>query len=201
MVQSHNCFPFTPILHLSWNFTETSQRLPWVEDVPYWFFWVQRSRSYCIDNWKWFMLHNCFFTPITMRLHTKTRHESRMCPIDLGVQRSRSHCVDNWKCCILIAFLLSWNFIHWLSMSPGCALWFWGQNVKVTMLWLLKMVNVTYPHTLDTKNPHESSMCPIDFGVKRPKVTMHWLLKFNTETPHESSMCSIDFGVKRSLHW
>ena len=30
----------------------------------------QRSRSQCINNWKWVLVHNCFhFTPIIMKLH------------------------------------------------------------------------------------------------------------------------------------
>ena len=46
---------------------------------------VQMSRSQCIDFWKWFVLHNCIpFTPIIMKLHTKTSHQSRMFPIDFG---------------------------------------------------------------------------------------------------------------------
>ena len=47
------------------------------------------------------MSHNCFpFTPIIMKLHTKTPHESRMCTMDFGVKghRSRSQCIDYWKC-------------------------------------------------------------------------------------------------------
>ena len=59
---------------------------------------VKRSRSHCIDYWKWLMLHNCFpFTPIVMELNTKTPHESGMCSMDVGVKRSRSQCSDYWK--------------------------------------------------------------------------------------------------------
>ena len=43
-------------------------------------FWGQRSRSQCINYWKWFPAHNYFlFTPIIMKLHMQTPHESRMC--------------------------------------------------------------------------------------------------------------------------
>ena len=39
---------------------------------------------------KWFPTHNCFpFTPIIMKLHMQTPHESRMCPIDFEVKRSK----------------------------------------------------------------------------------------------------------------
>ena len=79
----HNAFP----LHLSsWNFI---QRLLMSRGFIY--FWVKRSRSQCIENWKWLMSHNCFpFTPaIIMKLHRKTPHEPRMCPMDFGVKRSK----------------------------------------------------------------------------------------------------------------
>ena len=93
------CITASPLHQSSWNFTGTlllSQG------------WAlltlgskgQRSRSQCIDYWKWLMSHNCFpFTPIIMELNTKTPHESRMCPMDVGVkcQRSRSQCSDYWK--------------------------------------------------------------------------------------------------------
>ena len=37
-----------------------------------------------------FPAHNCFpFTPIIMKLHMQTPHESRMCPIDFEVKRSK----------------------------------------------------------------------------------------------------------------
>ena len=53
-------------------------------------FEVQRSRSQCINYWKWFPAHNCFpFTPIIMKLHMQTPHEARMCPIDFEVKRSK----------------------------------------------------------------------------------------------------------------
>ena len=40
----------------------------------------QRSMSQCMNYWKWFPAHNySLFTPIIMKLHTQTPHESRMC--------------------------------------------------------------------------------------------------------------------------
>ena len=37
-----------------------------------------------------FPAHNCFpFTPIIMKLHMQTPHESRMCPVDFEVKRSK----------------------------------------------------------------------------------------------------------------
>ena len=39
---------------------------------------------------KIFPAHYCFpFTPIIMKLHMQTPHESRMCPIDFEVKRSK----------------------------------------------------------------------------------------------------------------
>ena len=105
----------------------------------------KRSRSQCIDYWKWFMLHNCFpFTPI-MKLHTKTPHELRMCPIDLGAksQRSRSQCIDYWKWLVLhncfpftpIIMKLHIKTPHDFRM---CLLsWFRVPKVKVIMHWFL----------------------------------------------------------------
>ena len=37
-----------------------------------------------------FPAHNCFpITPIIMKLHMQTPHESRMCPIDFEIKRSK----------------------------------------------------------------------------------------------------------------
>ena len=77
-------------LHLSpWNFTH---RLPMSRGYALLILGSkgQRSRSQCIDYRKRFMSHTFFpFTPIIMKLHTQTPHESRMCPIYFGVKRSK----------------------------------------------------------------------------------------------------------------
>ena len=74
----------------------------------------------------------------------------------------------------------SWNFIHLLTMSQGCALlilrskgqrsrswrmviWKWFPDDN----WLCNQPMIMKLHTLAH---HESRMCPIDFGVKRSKV-------------------------------
>ena len=50
----------------------------------------QRSRSQCIDCWKWLLSRNCFpFIPVVMKLHTKNPLEGRACPMDFGVKRSK----------------------------------------------------------------------------------------------------------------
>ena len=77
-------------LHLSsWNFT---CRLPMRQECALSILRTkgQRSRSQCINYWKWFPAHNCFpFTPIIMKLHMQTHHEARMCPIYFEVKRSK----------------------------------------------------------------------------------------------------------------
>ena len=84
-------------LHLSsWNYTGT---LPMSQG------WAlltsgskgQRSRSQFIDFWKWLMSHNCFpFTPIIMKLHTKTPLEWRVCPMGVRVKRSKDKVTMQW---------------------------------------------------------------------------------------------------------
>ena len=77
-------------LHLSsWNFTCS---LPMSQVCALWNLGSkgQRSRSQCKDYWKWFLVHNCFpFTPIFMKLHMQSPHESSMDPMDFGVKRSK----------------------------------------------------------------------------------------------------------------
>ena len=95
-------------------------------------FEVQRSRSQCINYRKWFRAHNCFpFTPIIMKLHMQTPHESRMCPIDFEVKRS--------KVKVTMEILISWKIVptgggggvfvpigqprsslHWHAESTSC---------------------------------------------------------------------------------
>ena len=83
---AHNCFPFTPIImKLHMQTPHEARMCPIDFEVK-----GQRSRSQCINYWKWFPAHNCFpFTPIIMKLHMQTPHEARMCPIDFEVKRSK----------------------------------------------------------------------------------------------------------------
>ena len=49
----------------------------------------QRSRSQCIDYWKWFLVHNCFpFIFAFIKLYTQIPSESRICPNDIGIKSS-----------------------------------------------------------------------------------------------------------------
>ena len=83
---AHNCFPFTPIImKLHMQTPHESRMCPIDFEVK-----RSRSRSQCINYWKWFPAHNSFpFTPIIMKLHMQTPHEARMCPIDFEVKRSK----------------------------------------------------------------------------------------------------------------
>ena len=101
----------SPLHQSSWNFTGT---LPLSQG------WAlsasgskgQRSRSQCIDYWKWLMLHNCFpFTPIIMEFNTKTPHESRMCPRDVGVKMSKVKVTMQW----LLKMFLAHNCFSFTS--------------------------------------------------------------------------------------
>ena len=140
-------------LHLS---SWTSQaHSPWVKDGPCWP-WGQKVKGQGHNAWgqvKWFYVHNCFpFTPILMKLHRHTPHESRMGPVDFRVKRLKvkvpMHGVRlNGFMCITASPLhqSSWNFTGTLPLSQGWALSASGSKrskVKVTMHWLLKMVNV-----------------------------------------------------------
>ena len=97
--------------------------------------------------------------------------------------------------------LWSWNFIHLLTMSQGCALlilrskgqrsrswrmviWKWFPDDN----WLCNQPMIMKLHTL---TPHESRMCPIDFGVKRStvKVMAHGYLKM----VHRNNGCRFEF--------
>ena len=101
-------------LHLSpWNFI---QRLP---NSRVCFLLIsgskgQRSTAQCIDNWKWFMLHNFFpFTPIIMKIYTKNPHEPRICmPYWFLGQKSRSQCIDVWKWFVLHYFFPFTTYCH-----------------------------------------------------------------------------------------
>ena len=112
-------------------------------------FEVKRSRSQCINYWKWFPAHNCFpFTPIIMKLHMQTPHEARMCPIDFEVQRSRSQCINYWKWfpahnCFPFTPIIMKLHMQTPHEARMCPIDFEVKRskVKVTMHKLLKMVS------------------------------------------------------------
>ena len=160
-------------------------------------FGVKRSRSWRMVIWKWFPDDNWLCNqPMIMKLHTLTHHESRMRPIDFEVKRSKVKVMAHGYLKMVsgtitdsVINLWSWNFIHLLTMSQGCALlilrskgqrsrswrmviWKWFPDDN----WLCNQPMIMKLHTLA---PHESRMCPIDFGVKRSKVKVmaHGYLK------------------------
>ena len=129
---AHNRFPFTPIIMKLHMQTPHEARMCPID------FEVQRSRSQCINYWKWFPAHHCCpFTPIIMKLHMQTPHESRMCPIDFEVKRSKVK-VTMHKLLKMVsgASLLSLYTYHH-ETSHADSPWgkdvpyrFWGQKVK-----------------------------------------------------------------------
>ena len=205
----------------------------------------QRSRSQCKDYWKWFLAHNCFpFTPILMKLHMQSPHESSINPMDFGVKRSKvkvtmqgllkkvsctlllplytyldetSHAVSPWVVykpyglwgqkvkgqghnaritekgflCITASplHLSSWNFTCSLPMSRVWTLRTLGSKGQRSRsqckdYWKWFLAHNCFPFTpifmkLHMQSPHESSMCPMKYRVKRSKVkvTMQGLLK------------------------
>ena len=79
-----------------------------------------------------------------------------------------------------VIHLWSWNFIHLLLMSQGCALLILGSKGQRSRSWRMViwkwfpddnwLCNQPMIMKLHTLTHHESRMCPIDFGVKRSKV-------------------------------
>ena len=79
-----------------------------------------------------------------------------------------------------VIHLWSWNFIHLLPMSQGCALLILGSKGQRSRSWIIDVWKWFPDHNwlcnqpmimkLHTLTHHESRMCPIDFGVKRSKV-------------------------------
>ena len=88
-----------------------------------------------------------------------------------------------------VIHLWSWNFIHLLPMSQGCALLILGSKGQRSRSWRMViwkwfpddnwLCNQPMIMKLHTLTHHESRMCPIDFEVKRSKVKVmaHGYLK------------------------
>ena len=98
---------------------------------------IQRSRSQCMYDWKWFILHDCFTcTPIILKLHTQTPHQTRKRPIYLGSkgQRPRSQCIYIWKMFMSHYFYplhpSSWNHIQTPSQWRICPIDFRIERLK-----------------------------------------------------------------------
>ena len=181
-------------LHLSsWNFTCS---LPMSR---VWTLWTlgskgQRSRSQYKDYWKRILAHKCFpFTRILMKLHMQSPHESSMDPMDFEVkgQGHNARITENGFLPITASplHLSLWTFTCSLPMSQVCALWNLGSKGQRSRsqckdYWKWFLAHNCFPFTpifmkLHMQSPHESSMDPMDFGVKRSKVkvTMQGLLR------------------------
>ena len=88
-----------------------------------------------------------------------------------------------------VIHLWSWNFIHLLPMSQGCALLILGSKGQRSRSWIIDvwkwfpddnwLCNQPMIMKLHTLTHHESRMRPIDFEVKRSKVKVmaHGYLK------------------------
>ena len=166
----------------------------------------QRSRSWRVVIWKWFPDDNWLCNPpMIMKLHTLAPHESRMRPIDFGVkgQGHGAWLFENGFRTITdsVIHLWSWNFIHLLPMSQGCALLILGSKGQRSRSWRMViwkwfpddnwLYNPPMIMKLHTLTPHESRMCPIDFEVKRSKVKVmaHGYLKM----VHRNNGCRFEF--------
>ena len=125
-----------------------------------------------------------------------------------------------------VIHLWSWNFIHLLPMSQGCALLISGSKGQRSKSWGIGDCKLFPDHNwlcnppmimkLHTLSPHESRMCPIDFGVKRSRswgicdwkrfLDHNWLcnpsmiMKRHTPAPYESGMCLIDLWGSK-VYW
>ena len=164
----------------------------------------QRSRSWRMVIWKWFPDDNWLCNqPMIMKLHTLTPHE--FVGVGGGPVLLQQYFQYAFICCPYMLPLLfengfrtitdsvinlwSWNFIHLLTMSQGCALlilkskgqrsrswrmviWKWFPDDN----WLCNQPMIMKLHTL---THHESRMRPIDFELKRSKVKVmaHGYLK------------------------
>ena len=154
----------------------------------------QKSRSQCIDNWKWFMFHNCFRFYF---YHHETSYNKSPWAEDVSCwfwgqkvkDQGHNALITENGLCRIIHFplhLSSRNLIQRLPISRGCALLSFGSkgqrghNSLITENSVCSIV--AFPLHISSWNSHktfhDSVMCPFDFGVNRSevKVTMHWFL-------------------------
>ena len=111
----------SPLHWSSWNFTCS------LSMSRVWTLWTlgskgQRSRSQCKDYWRWFQAHNCFpFTPILMKLHMQSPHESSMGPMDFKVkgQGHNARITENgfWRITASPFWRITWGV--WIGCRVG----------------------------------------------------------------------------------
>ena len=144
-----------------------------------------------IFSFIWMLLHQWFTIPFyhiyspppvkpegTIGLHS-------VCPsVCLSVRHTSFRTITD-----SVIHLWSWNFIHLLPMSQGCALLILGSKGQRSRSWRMViwkwfpddnwLCNQPMIMKLHTLTHHESRMRPIDFEVKRSKVKVmaHGYLK------------------------
>ena len=148
----------------------------------------QRSRSQWKDYWKWFLAHNCFpFTPIFMKLHMQSSHDSSIDPMDFGVkgQGHNARITEKWFWRITASplHLSWWNFTCSLPICRVWALWTLGSKGQRSRsqckdYWKWFLAHNCFPFTpifmkLHMQSPHESSMCPMKYRVKGQRSRSH----------------------------
>ena len=199
-------------------------------------FEVKRSRSWrMVIFWKWFPDDNWLCNqPMIMKLHTLTPHE--FVGVGGGPVLLQQYFQYAFICCPYMLPLLfengfrtitdsvinlwSWNFIHLLTMSQGCALlilgskgqrsrswrmviWKWSTEIMVADLNLLGSVGDLYcfSNTFSMLLYVAPICCPLVwkwFPDDNWLCNQPMIMKLHTLTHHESRMCPIDFEVKRS---
>ena len=131
-------------LHLSlWNFICS---LPVSQVCALWNIGSkgQRSRSQCKDYWKWFLAHNCFpFTPILMKLHMQSPHESSINPMDFGVKRSKGQGHN--------ARITEKGFLRITASPLHLSPWNFTCSLPMSQVWTLR--------TLGSKGQRSRSQC------------------------------------------
>ena len=185
---------------------------PWVKDVPYWF-WGQKVKGQghglsmfengfrtitdsVINQWSWNFIHlltmsqGCgqkvkgqghgawLLVPPQVKPEWTIGLHSVCLSVSLSVRHTSFRTITD-----SVIHLWSWNFIHLLPMSQGCALLILGSKGQRSRSWRM-VIWKWFPDDmvimkLHTLTHHESRMCPIDFEVKRSKVKVmaHGYLK------------------------
>ena len=151
--------------------------------MPYWF-WGQKVKGQ--GHGAWLLVPHRWKPEGTIGLHSVC---PSVCPsvclsVSLSVRHTSFQTITD-----SVIHLWSWNFIHLLPMSQGCALLILGSKSQRSRSWRMViwkwfpddnwLCNQPMIMKLHTLTHHESRMRPIDFEVKRSKVKVmaHGYLK------------------------
>ena len=199
----------------------------------------QRSKSWRMVIWKWFPDDNWLCNqPMIMKLHTLTPHE--FVGVGGGPVLLQQYFQYAFICCPYMLPLLfengfrtitdsvinlwSWNFIHLLTMSQGCALsilrskgqghgaWLFENGFRTITDSVINQWSWNFIHLLTM-----SQGCALLILRSKGQRSRSWrmviwkwfpdnnwlcnqpmIMNFHTLTHHESRMRPIDFEVKRS---